>query len=156
MSDFWKDYWNEKINVSPKNGQAKRQKEEEVRALLQKDPDDLTGNEIKRLKELQSGPDLYIESFLTQKEYKKLLSIIGEPTNEGIEDEVRVILQKNPDDLTGKEIKRLKELQNDPNIDVEDFLTVKEYKKLLSIIGEPKKEEPSEMSLFGHPIQFDK
>lgn len=72
------------------------------------------------------------------------------------EEEVRALLQKDPDDLTGREVKRLKELQSDPDIDMEDFLTMKEYKKLLSIIGEPKKEEPSEMSLFGHPIQFDK
>lgn len=72
------------------------------------------------------------------------------------EEEVRALLQKDPDDLTGREVKRLKELQNDPDIDMEDFLTIKEYQKLISIIGEPKKEEPSEMSLFGHPIQFDK
>ena len=72
------------------------------------------------------------------------------------ESETRTLLQKDPDDLTGREVKRLKELQSDSDIDLEDFLTMKEYKKLLSIIGEPKKEEPSEMSLFGHPIQFDK
>ena len=72
------------------------------------------------------------------------------------EEEVRALLQKDPDDLTGREVKRLKELQNDSDIDVEDFLTQKEYKKLLSITGETKKEESFETSLFGHPIQFDK
>ena len=73
-----------------------------------------------------------------------------------LEEDVRALLQKDPDDLTGREVKRLKELQNDPDVDVEDFLTAKEYKKFLSIVGESKKDDPTEMSLFGHPIQFDK
>ena len=69
------------------------------------------------------------------------------------EDEVHRLLQKNPDDLTGREISRLKELFNDPDIDMDAILTRKELSILSEIIDDTPK-ATGEKSLFGEPLYF--
>ena len=59
------------------------------------------------------------------------------------EAEVHTILQKNPDDLTGRDISRLKELSNDPDIDMDAILTRKELSILSEIINDTPKEKNS-------------
>lgn len=61
------------------------------------------------------------------------------------EEEVHKLLHKNPDELTGQEIKWLKGLHEDSGIDVEDFLTQKELRQFYQIIGlGPQIEEPEQ------------
>lgn len=69
------------------------------------------------------------------------------------EDEVHRLLQKNPDDLTGREISRLKELFNDSDIDMDAILTRKELSILSEIIDDTPK-ATGEKSLFGEPLYF--
>ena len=61
------------------------------------------------------------------------------------EEEVHKLLHKNPDELTGQEIKWLKGLHEDSGNDVEDFLTQKELRQFYQIIGlGPQIEEPEQ------------
>ena len=69
------------------------------------------------------------------------------------EDEVHRLLQKNPDDLTGREISRLKELFNDPDIDMDAILTRKELSILSEIFYDTPK-ATGEKSLLGEPLFF--
>ena len=57
------------------------------------------------------------------------------------ENEVKDLLKKNKSDLTPRDIKRLKELQSDSDVDVEEFLTNKELKAFADATGyKPKRD----------------
>jgi hypothetical protein len=60
------------------------------------------------------------------------------------EDEMKNLLKKDKKDLTQRDIKRLKELQKDRDIDVEDFLTKKELKALSETTGYTPKQDISD------------
>lgn len=109
-----------------------------IKELLKKDPDDLTGKEKNILKKASNNKRL--QKDLSNNELKALEKALGKSNNndsneidDDISKEVHALLKKKPDDLTPREKKRLSEIDN--NYDLSDELSDAELKRFKQATG---------------------
>ena len=107
---------------------------DDIRALLKKNPDDLTGKEKELLAKAANNPKLQKE--FSNNELKKLNKLAGNNSEDSGEDsmseedskELHALLKKKPEDLTPKERKKLQEMSD--KYDLSSELSENELKNL--------------------------
>lgn len=113
-----------------------------IKDLLKKDPDDLTGKEKDMLRKVADNPKLQKE--LSNNELKKLNKAIGKSNSEDDDSdlsdeelkEIRSVLKKKPADRTKKEKELIQKYANNKNL--RDELSDNELASLDNALNEPK------------------
>ena len=128
----------EKKEEDDKKKEDKKKEEDdkiaELKAILKKDPDDMTGKEKEMLEKAVNNPRLQKE--FSNNELKKLNKAIGvsssddddESMPEGDEKKMHDILKKKPEDMTPKDKKMLKSFND--KYDLSDYLSKGELDKM--------------------------
>ena len=135
---FGKKKEEEKKKEEDKKKEDKKNEEEDkiatLKAILKKDPDDMTGKEKEMLEKAANNPRLQKE--FSNNELKKLNKAIGvsssdnddESMPEGDEKKMHDILKKKPEDMTPKDKKMLKSFND--KYDLSDYLSKGELDKM--------------------------